>query len=301
MKKTTLKNITLTAAVACMLAAPNAQAIDWVSGQVGDWSVGSNWDGGSLPTLSTLARFGSGAGAGDAGGEEASINGIAALADRFIIGQNTPNPTFTSKVYLNSGSLTTDSTTQHRIGQSSEGWLTVNGGTLDIQNAGYSSDAGGRLIVNGGDVNIGGISTVGGSSAGFLEVNGTGMTIDVTGNYNFGAFGTAIFTLDSTLAGVGVVNNSAILNLNATSTLTVDFRGYDFSANKGSDIVLFDYGTLGGVGADTFGTINFIGGFGELDYTTGGQIRLLSVVPEPSSTALLGLGGLALMLRRKRS
>ena len=73
------------------------------------------------------------------------------------------------------------------------------------------------------------------------------------------------------------------------------------SANKGSDIVLFDYGTLGGGGADTFGTINFIGGFGELDYTTGGQIRLLSVVPEPSSTALLGLGGLALMLRRKRS
>jgi len=27
----------------------------------------------------------------------------------------------------------------------------------------------------------------------------------------------------------------------------------------------------------------------------------LQIVPEPSSTALLGLGGLALMLRRKRS
>ena len=165
----------------------------------------------------------------------------------------------------------------------------------------YSSDAGGRLIINDGDVNLGGNSSVGTASAGFLEINGSTATIDVNGAYTFGNFSTTIFTLDSALAGVSAVNNTGDLNLDASSTLTVDFRGYDFSTNKGSDIVLFDYGTLGGGGADTFGTINFIGGFGELDYTTGGQIRLLSVVPEPSSTALLGLGLSSLLLRRKRS
>ena len=34
---------------------------------------------------------------------------------------------------------------------------------------------------------------------------------------------------------------------------------------------------------------------------SGNFIQLTMTVPEPSSTALLGLGGIALMLRRKRS
>ena len=292
MKKTNLKNISLAATAACLLALPAAQAQDWNGNGDGfSWEDGANWGGGSEPTLGDLARF-------NVGSSDVYITQAGEVADRFIIGQGGT----IHKLTIESGaSLTTDSSTAHRIGQTSEGWIIMNGGTLNVQSGGYTSDAGGRLIINDGDVDFGAGSSVGNSSAGFLEINGSTATIDVNGAYTFGNFSTTIFTLDSALAGVSAVNNTGDLNLDASSTLTVDFRGYDFSTNKGSDIVLFDYGTLGGGGADTFGTINFIGGFGELDYTTGGQIRLLSVVPEPSSTALLGLGGLALMLRRKRS
>ena len=161
--------------------------------------------------------------------------------------------------------------------------------------------AGGRLIINDGDVDFGARSYVGTSLRRFLRDQRLNRHHRCQRSIHLWHFSTTIFTLDSALAGVSEVTNTGALNLDASSTLTVDFRGYDFSTNKGSDIVLFDYGTLGGGGADTFGTINFIGGFGELDYTTGGQIRLLSVVPEPSSTALLGLGLSSLLLRRKRS
>ena len=292
MKKTNLKNISLAATAACLLALPAAQAQDWNGNGDGfSWEDGANWGGGSEPTLGSLARF-------NVGSSDVYITQAGEVADRFIIGQGGT----IHKLTIESGaSLTTDSSTTHRIGQTSEGWIIMNGGTLNVQNGGYSSDAGGRLIINDGDVDFGARSSVGNASAGFLEINGSTATIDVNGAYTFGDFSTTIFTLDSALAGVSAVNNTGALNLDALSTLTVDFRGYDFSTNKGSDIVLFDYGTLGGGGADTFGTINFIGGFGELDYTTGGQIRLLSVVPEPSSTALLGLGLSSLLLRRKRS
>ena len=292
MKKTNLKNISLAATAACLLALPAAQAQDWNGNGDGfSWEDGANWGGGSEPTLGSLARF-------NVGSSDVYITQAGEVADRFIIGQGGT----IHKLTIESGaSLTTDSGTDHRIGQTSEGWIIMNGGTLNVQNGGYSSDVGGRLIINDGDVDFGGNSSVGNTSAGFLEINGSTATIDVNGAYTFGNFSTTIFTLDSALAGVSAVNNTGDLNLDASSTLTVDFRGYDFSTNKGSDIVLFDYGTLGGGGADTFGTINFIGGFGELDYTTGGQIRLLSVVPEPSSTALLGLGLSSLLLRRKRS
>jgi hypothetical protein len=292
MKKTNLKNISLAATAACLLALPAAHAADWNGNGDGfSWEDGANWGGGNQPTLGTLARF-------NTGSSDVYITQAGEVADRFIIGQG---GTIHKLTIESGGSLTTDSGTDHRIGQTSEGWIIMNGGTLNVQNGGYSSDAGGRLIINDGDVDFGGNSSVGNTSAGFLEINGSTATIDVAGAYTFGSFSTTIFTLDSALAGVSAVNNTGDLNLDALSTLTVDFRGYDFSANKGSDIVLFDYGTLGGGGADTFGTINFIGGFGELDYTTGGQIRLLSVVPEPSSTALLGLGLSSLLLRRKRS
>ncbi len=56
------------------------------------------------------------------------------------------------------------------------------------------------------------------------------------------------------------------------------------------------------LGADPFGDAsNLEKGQYFIDYSTGSNITLLLHVPEPSSTALLGLGGLALLMRRKRS
>ncbi len=49
-------------------------------------------------------------------------------------------------------------------------------------------------------------------------------------------------------------------------------------------------------------TQNFLSSFGTdtISYLSGYQLREISSVPEPSSTALIGLGGLALILRRRK-
>ena len=119
------------------------------------------------------------------GSSDVYITQAGELADRFIIGQG---GTIHKLTIESGGSLTTDSGTDHRIGQTSEGWIIMNGGTLNVQNGGYSSDAGGRLIINDGDVDFGANSSVGNTSAGFLEINGSTATIDVNGAYTFGRF-----------------------------------------------------------------------------------------------------------------
>ena len=70
------------------------------------------------------------------------------------------------------------------------------------------------------------------------------------------------------------------------------------------DYTLIDYTTFTGLttfGSDVFTDSLF--GYASATLIDNGSAIVLSVtaVPEPSSTALLGLGGLALMLRRKRS
>ena len=131
MKKTNLKNISLAATAACLLALPAAQAQDWNGNGDGfSWEDGANWGGGSEPTLGSLARF-------NTGSSDVYITQAGEVADRFIIGQGGT----IHKLTIESGaSLTTDSSTTHRIGQTSEGWIIMNGGTLNVQNGGYSSD-----------------------------------------------------------------------------------------------------------------------------------------------------------------
>lgn len=75
----------------------------------------------------------------------------------------------------------------------------------------------------------------------------------------------------------------------ATSTLTISFTG----AN--GRIALSGGGDYGGnINSLNTGNVNFSG-------TSDAAIRIdVTAVPEPSSTALLGLGGLALILRRRK-
>ena len=112
-----------------------------------------------------------------------------------------------------------------------------------------------------------------------------------------------------------------ILGLVLHSTIDIDVSAY---TGGDATFVLVDTDLFGGTYANNgggFGTIGTItntavnswgGGYdvtydqslfdGDDDDGFTGQITLtLTAVPEPSSTALLGLGGLALMLRRKRS
>ena len=69
------------------------------------------------------------------------------------------------------------------------------------------------------------------------------------------------------------------------------------NANATTDMYFFD--VTGGVAAGT--QFQVIADSGTGNYATHQLVTLDVAVPEPSSAALLGLGGLALMLRRKRS
>lgn len=280
-----LKNLLGMATATVLLAtALNAPAQDWDAGGDGtSWHDPTNWAGNNVPTLTNLTKINL------AVGSDVIITNTA-VANRFIIGQGATN---IQKLTINSGSLSTDSTTDHRIGQTSEGWLTMNGGTLTLTNGGYTSDANGRLIINGGSVSIG-RSTVGGTSAGYLDINGSSATFNASTNYTFGAFATVSFTPSAT--GATVVNNAGLLTLNATSTLNINLLGFTTTP---TDLVLFDYGTLSG----TFGTVNVLNGsYGSIDYVTGGQIRLTQAqsVPEPSALVLLGAGAVMLYVVRRR-
>ncbi|NWK56515.1 autotransporter-associated beta strand repeat-containing protein [Verrucomicrobiaceae bacterium N1E253] len=136
-----------------------------------------------------------------------------------------------------------------------------------------------------------------GSSAGTLTMNsslmlGTGSFLDFElsgsdqtngSNINDLVAGITDLTLDGTL--------------NVTELVTNDF----LNAQSGDRWVLMEYsGTLTDNGLDLGTLPTLTAGLDfELDITTGGQVAL-TVIPEPSTFTLFGLGAFALILRRKR-
>ena len=110
-----------------------------------------------------------------------------------------------------------------------------------------------------------------------LGAAGTGDTVNVTGQLSIGD---GLLDLDS----------FAFTDLGVTS-VTGTYTWNLF--NVGS----YDFTTLGSNTTSTpFASIKSAS-----LAISGNLIQLTMTVPEPSSTALLGLGGIALMLRRKRS
>ena len=174
------------------------------------------------------------------------------------------------------------------------------------------------------------LATGGTMDIGFMRPrfsNGGDFIIEAGASLDTGFYGLGNTTADLTwiadASSVTTWNNSGTgdgqFNI-GSDTLTVDLSSYAVSGE--SSLTLVDYANAG-VLTTTFAseTITGTGGWGSftlgddpfgdasnlekgqyfIDYSTGSNITLLLHVPEPSSTALLGLGGLALMLRRKRS
>ncbi|MDG0994338.1 MAG: PEP-CTERM sorting domain-containing protein [Akkermansiaceae bacterium] len=97
------------------------------------------------------------------------------------------------------------------------------------------------------------------------------------------------------LAGTFVINSLAMGpgNFFASGGLGEDSNAADVAGNT-------NYARFNGLAADGSGNLTF-------DFNLGGDLdapingfQLIETVPEPSTTALLGLGGLALILRRRK-
>lgn len=204
----------------------------------------------------------------------------------------------------------------------------VLGGTSTYD--GTTNVSAGTLLVNGSlgstAVTVASTATIGGSGAvgGSLTVNGTfapGNSIESmgTGNLAFGTVSTYAYELNSSSLNGDLAYSSGTLDITAGATLTLTELASG-TLTEGTTLTLISYfGTWNGglftylgntlangdsvtVGANTwridYDAANGGSNFAD-DQAGASHFVNLTVVPEPSSLALLGLGGL-LLLRRRR-
>lgn len=283
--KTPIK-IPLVYAVIYGMAACSTFAADFLANTTGDWDVDANWSGGEKPLSTDLARI-----AGTGRDNSVVTLDTSETITRFILGQGGLNGSLT---VVNGGSLTTTSTTDHRFGQTSAFTVNLeNGGTINVQNAKITSDAGGIFNINGGDFDSSAYS-VGTGSAGTVNVNSATATIDVANTSAFGAFSTLSFDFNGGSA-VSIWNTQG---LTITSGATINISGasalgqgtYDLLAYTGTLTGSFTTGSIAGLGAGLSGSI-----------LSDGDGVYLNVIPEPGTYALLGgMFALAFVMLRRR-
>ena len=244
-----------------------------------DWSNGLNWDTNTAPT------------AGDT-----MVIGGSAVVDF--------NTNFTSS--LSNGQVV--------INISNTAQLNLNGGVLNFADGNANTsplNIGNDAVLNitGGDHNLYGRVDIFGE--GTIRVTGDAATIDLRQLVKSGGPNTFEFIFDDT--GVSSLDYYSYFNP-ANQILYVDGSAY-FDAYSGPYVP-------GGTQFNLINTTNLfdgefqasnitIVGLGEEGNTGYGYILtqdqasddifITVFVPEPSSAALLGLGGVALMLRRKRN
>ena len=281
-----------------LLNAPVAAATLFTG--TGDFNTAGNWDLGLPDNSNGPGEITAGATATMSSNYLMANDGSPSVTD--IIVRGTLN-TGANELQLRSGGVarTSDLTIDGGI-------LNVNaGGLIDI--AGAAADA---FVTNGGTITFDNGSTAQISKA--LEV--------INGSLNFGAgtswsgtlqdefviddSGTLSFGFDNALNHLTIPGSSLAVELGATSTLSLNF---DTAPTTGSTFTLITdanfSGVAGGTGTGVFGTVNATGlAAGQsvtVDYgvNTPGELQI-SVVPEPSSAALLGLAGLSFLVRRKR-
>jgi hypothetical protein len=270
------KHILKTLAIAaCSLPAfSDAVTYTWTSNSDTDWTNGANWAGGTAPTsLSGDTAFAATSDSIVFSGTVLPTTNIPSYLSGF---QDTIPMTFNS-----GGSFSLDFSTNFNSSMwanASRTQLTVGDGstpfTLDINNMSYYA----RNAVT---------ST--------YQVN-AGSTLNINGNlYDYPDDDTGkngIFNLDG-----GILNVTGTLH--GRFGQTDDNLFFNFSGIGSSLTASYGFGPynqLTDVTGD-FGTV-FNGAIKAIDNGNG---TFTVAVPEPSSTALLGLGGLALALRRKRS
>ena len=186
--------------------------------------------------------------------------------------------------------------------------LTTDGGVIRLNNSTIHVDAGSTL--SGAFWDLDGASIIFEDGAQTTMANWEQKDLN-SFTYQLGAYDFTTLTPDRFLIGNGGLTGDI-----ANATYIADFSNFaNWSlSNLGSNsITLMDF-TFDNEGMDnaqfqsaTFDYINMGANIEDAAFAWDDSLEAIvltfniNAVPEPSSTALLGLGGLALMLRRKRS
>lgn len=274
---------TILAVTSLGIGASQAATVAWDNGGTGQsWQTAGNWNPDGRPAT----------------GDDVTI----ATGDAVTL-----NPGFGGDhlIINGGGSVTVSNGSSLRQSNSFGEETFIDNGTLNLNDASYGLDNGGALtilanstnfsgvinlvnssIVTGGEIWLG--SNTASSTNQTATINLTNSTIDSNG-------GVGIWFWDT-----NATDNNISININGGNSSIESRIGRRLSGVASDNAVswetLWNEGSLkfnganSGVFSDHFTTTGTVGTAG---YT-------LNSIPEPSSTALLGLGGLALILRRRK-
>ncbi|MEP4078853.1 PEP-CTERM sorting domain-containing protein [Haloferula sp.] len=283
-----------TAAAVVLIPVGNAVNVSWTgSGATDDWNDTANWN-------QTYAPGGNGtidnaifSGAGDNNTPTASFNYTVASDFNF---RNEATLTLQSGV-------TISNIRNGRLGGNANnggGHIIQTGGTLSgttiLVASSPTASTRSTHTMSGGAVTLTGQYDV--NTLGDVILTGSSASVSA-GSIDFSGASTLTFNFAS--SGIGSFSAPGAFNAAATSTMTINVG--DYTPILGESFTLVDAGTLTGFDAANI-TVNGFGTAG-IDYSltqdlgSNGNI-VLSVIPEPSAAALLGLGLSGLLLRRRR-
>jgi hypothetical protein len=295
-----MKNLEITGLLMCGMLAGMAQGATIRYRQTGDWTLtapantGPGWQNASaVPTTADLGRI-------NWGGNTVTVSTTAQIG-ALQIGVDESG----TLLVADGGSLTTVS------GSGQNGRLTVGNNN--------SAATGTMTVQSGGTVNVGEILFIGAETTGQVTVAGSvtvashlwmGTTSGVTGTLSIsgsvtvsGNIGLGTGNASTASGGSATINvlDGGLLSLDRWSSTNSIFLGSILNINEGGTVTIGgnrvtaanDYFANGLIGTDGTGI--------EATYDSDLNLTTIVAIPEPGSPALVGLAGLGLLTRRRRS